>query len=96
MYHWKQQPMLDLIDEMNKRGFWNTFFPSTSHAALGLSKKFRYDERCANPMVYIEYKSDAEEFVIHYQEGQGNTIKENSVSGNMSESDFMSIFKWLE
>ena len=94
-YHWKQEPMLVLIEKLKTRNFWNHFFPSTSHEALGLSTEYNYEARCEKSMVYIRYDSDNNEFIIHFQEGQGNTTKEKVCGTEISENEFKIIEEWL-
>jgi hypothetical protein len=94
-YRWEQKPMLKLIDALKKVDFWNKYFPSTSHEALGLSLEFESDKRFEMPMVYIIYKSKNKEFEIQYQKGQGNTILEKNCGTELTQIDFKEIEKWL-
>ena len=94
-YKWEQKPMLELIDILKKIDFWNKYFPSTTHEALGLSLEFDSDKRFEMPMVYIIYKSKNKEFEIQYQKGQGNTTLEKNCGTELSQIDFLEIDKWL-
>ena len=78
-----------------KVDFWNKYFPSTSHEALGLSLEFESDKRFEMPMVYIVYKSKSKEFEIQYQKGQGNTTLEKNCGTELTQIDFTEIEKWL-
>ena len=94
-YKWEQKPMLELIDILKKVDFWNKYFPSTSHEALGLSLEFDSDKRFEMPMAYIIYRSKNKEFEIQYQKGQGNTTLEKNCGTELSKIDFLEIDKWL-
>jgi hypothetical protein len=69
-YQWELQPMRNLIDELRLRGFWEKYYPSTSHIALHISEKYFYHESCENPTICIEYLSNENEFLIHYIQGE--------------------------
>ena len=94
-YKWEQKPMLELINILKKVDFWNKYFPSTSHEALGLSLEFDSDKRFEMPMVYIIYKSKNKEFEIQYQKGQGNTTLEKNCGTELTQNDFLEIENWL-
>ena len=94
-YKWEQKPMLELIDILKKVDFWNKYFPSTSHEALGLRLEFDSHKRFEMPMVYIIYKSKNKEFEIQYQKGQGNTTLEKNCGTELTQNDFLEIENWL-
>ena len=94
-YKWEQKPMLTLIDNLKKIDFWNKYFPSTSHEALGLSVEFESDKRFELPMISVIYKSKTKEFEIQYQKGQGNTTLEKNCGTELIQNDFLEIEKWL-
>ena len=94
-YNWDQKPILKLIDQLKELEFWNKYFPSTSHEALGLSTEFDSDIRFEMPMVYIVYKSKLKAFEIHYQKGQGNTTLTKNCGTELAQTDFLEIEKWL-
>ena len=94
-HKWEQKPMLKLIENFKKANFWNKYFPSTSHEALGLSLEFDSDKRFEMRMVYIIYKSKKKEFEIQYQKGQGNTTLEKNCGTELAKNDFLEIENWL-
>jgi hypothetical protein len=94
-HKWEQKPMLKLIENFKKVNFWNKYFPSTSHEALGLSLEFDSDKRFEMPMVYIIYKSKKKEFEIQYQKGQGNTTLAKNCGTELAKKDFLEIENWL-
>jgi len=70
---WKQQPMLELVQQLADHHIARHLFPSTSHEALGLSRFEFYEERLAAPMVYLRYVAERDAFEITFQLGQGHT-----------------------
>jgi hypothetical protein len=94
--NWKQKPMISLMNKLRMQGFWEKYYPSTSHESLGISRKYNYEDRCESPMVYLQYQSNQDEFIIHYQEGQGNQIKEENCGNSVSETELQKIENWLE
>jgi hypothetical protein len=79
-HHWKQQPILELVERLAGQAVTKDLFPSTSHEALGLSRFEFYEERLAAPMVYIRYDGGREIFEITYQLGQGHTSSTEDAS----------------
>lgn len=94
-YNWDQKPILKLIEQLKELEFWNKYFPSTSHEALGLSTEFNSEKRFEMPMIYIVYKAKLKAFEIHYQKGQGNTILTKNCGAELSKKDVHEIEKWL-
>lgn len=94
-HHWKQGPMIDLIDLLEEAGFCTKFYPSSSHEALGLSTAKEYLQRCERNMVYIVYKSNTDSFEVHYQRGQGNTERKEICDRKEIFSKFDEIESWL-
>ncbi len=94
-YKWPQKPMLEFIIELEKIGFYNKYWPSTSHEALGLNLEKEYEKRLESRMVYIVYKSDSNKFQISFQAGQGNEIRKKVCGKNLTKSDLKEIENWL-
>jgi hypothetical protein len=95
LYNWKQEPMLVLIDRLQKYGFFSTFYPSTSHEALVLSLEANPEERYENPMVYILFQASNNNFNIQFQKRQGETIIEKNYGSDLLENDIFEIQKWF-
>lgn len=95
-YHRKQEAMLVLIDKLKRLGSFSLFYPSTSHEALGLSAGQNYEERCDKPMVYIIYDSNEDNFKVHYQKSQGQTVLEKSYRSMILEKDIFEIQNWVQ
>lgn len=94
-YKWKQEAMIELVQLFKELRLWDRYFPSTSHESLGLSTVSSYEERLVKPMVYITYKSDTETFVVTYQTGQGNTLKEEDCGKLLDAVTIDKIENWL-
>lgn len=94
--HKALKPLLELIKELKEIGFWELYYPSQSHYALGLSLGKNYSERYDLPMVYIRYNSVDKNFDIQYQKGQGGETIIVDCGNKVSESDFKSIARWLD
>ncbi len=93
--HKELTPLLELIKELKEIGFWERYYPSQSHYALGLSLGKNYDERYDLPMVYIRYNSDKNNFDVQYQKGQGGETTRVDCGNKLSENDFEDIVLWL-
>ncbi|HYV39297.1 MAG TPA: hypothetical protein VE988_26650 [Gemmataceae bacterium] len=93
-YGWRQGPMLELVYWLAAGPYSQVLFPSTSHEALGLSTVPTYQERCQRPMVYIVY-SEPSGFVLHWQRGQGDEVREEPVPSPESPEVFGRILGWL-
>ncbi|EZH73436.1 hypothetical protein ATO12_15970 [Aquimarina atlantica] len=89
------KPLLELIKECKEVGFWECYYPSQSHYALGLSLGKNYDERYNLPMVYIRYNADKNNFDVQYQKGQGGETTRVDCGSKLSENHFKSITHWL-
>ena len=66
-------PMLAVVSFYSSAAAERPIYPSTSHAALGLSTADTYADRLTVPMVYINCLSTEQLFEIHYQRIQGDT-----------------------
>jgi hypothetical protein len=95
VYHWDQGPMIDLLSTLKLNGFYEKYFPSTSHEALGLCTVDKYDERLDLPMVYLVYNMKSEIFEGHFQHGQGTTVKQENLGKEVSRSTLDSVEEWL-
>lgn len=40
--NWNQKPMLNLVKDLKAKGFWEKYFPSTSHEVLGIFLKPKF------------------------------------------------------
>lgn len=89
------QPLLALIFQLKELGFWQKYYPSQSHCALGLSLGKNYEERYNLPMVYINYNTADHHFYIQYQKGQGGETTKVECGSNLSKTDFEAIALWL-
>ncbi|MEW7280391.1 hypothetical protein ABW636_17505 [Aquimarina sp. 2201CG1-2-11] len=94
--HKELTPLLELIKELKEIGFWERYYPSQSHYALGLSLGKNYDERYDLPMVYIRYNSDKNNFDIQYQKGQGGKTTRVACGEKLLKKDFHRIERWLD
>jgi len=90
------KPLLELIKEFKNIGFWEDYYPSQSHRALGLSIGKNYDERYQLPMVYIRYNAEGDSFDIQYQKGQGGETFVTVCIGALAKSDLKKIVDWLD
>lgn len=90
------QPLLALIHELKELGFWNIYYPSQSHYALGLSLGKDYEERYDVPMVYISYNAVENNFSIQYQKGQGGETVKVECGNQLSKTNFNEIELWLK
>lgn len=94
-YHWQQEPMLVLLEQLRQAGFYERFYASASHEALGVSTAAEYQQRLVSNMVYIIYNSTADKFAIHYQQGQGNTRRRETCAPELIAARFEAIVSWL-
>ena len=95
VYHWDQRPMIDLLSTLKLNGFYDKYFPSTSHEALGLCTVDKYDERLERPMVYLVYNMKSKIFEGHFQQGQGATVKQENLGKEISRRILDSVEDWL-
>ncbi len=93
-YHWKQEPMLALINELQANGISEKFFPSNSHEALGLSRFKEYPLRTEYNMVFIVYSQKNSKFEIEYFRKEKILIK--TVTEKVTEKDIRKIEYWLQ
>ncbi len=93
--HKELKPLLDLIIDIKEIGFWEQYYPSQSHNALGLSLGGNYEERYNLPMVYISYNAEDDNFGIQYQKGQGGETTRIACGSEVSNSNFQEIELWL-
>ncbi len=89
------KPLLDLIKEFKELGFWEIYYPSQSHYALGLSLGKDYNERYDLPMVYISYHAEDDNFAIQYQNGQGGETTRVEYGNELSKKELKEIECWL-
>ncbi len=90
----KQQPMLDLVQDLAHGAWTQTVFPSTSHEALGLSRHEFHEARLTAPMVYVRYNGERDNFEIEYQLGQGHTVS-TETAGLIDQAVRSRIMGWL-
>jgi len=89
------KPLLELIKNLKEVGFWDHFYPSQSHRALGISLGKDYTERYELPMVYIRYNATEDNFAIQYQKGQGGTTISVACGKEISHNQLKEIESWL-
>ncbi|RTQ52532.1 hypothetical protein EJV47_05845 [Hymenobacter gummosus] len=94
-YHWQQEPMIVLLDQLRQAKFHEKFYASGSHEAVGVSTAAEYLQRLVNNMVYIVYNPAADRFELHYQQGQGNTKRTETCAPKFIASRFEAIESWL-
>ncbi|WP_103070111.1 hypothetical protein [Aquimarina sediminis] len=92
----KLKPLFEFIKECKEIGFWERYYPSQSHYALGLSLGKNYEERYYLPMVYVSYNVVENNFAIQYQKGQGGETIRVVYGSELSKSNFKSIEDWLD
>lgn len=70
--------MQNFVKEIQLTDISKTLYPSQSLTWLGISAFNNYGDRRQrhNPMVYVRCDNLAENFLVRYQMGQGNTVKE--------------------
>ena len=95
VYNWEQELKLELVKAIKLRGFWQAYYPFTSHAALCLSNQFTYDEVCENPLVGIGYESSKNKFIVTFHTARNTNVTEKDCGEIISESDFKQIEDWL-
>jgi hypothetical protein len=93
-YGWHQTPMLGFVSWLAASPYSRFLHPSKSHEALGLSAVPTYQQRLRRPMVYLVY-SEPVGFVIHWQRGQGDEVREERVSSPQAPEVFGRILDWL-
>lgn len=94
-YHWKQGPMLELVEGLTRTPWAHRIYPSTSHEALGLSLHERHDERRKAPMVYVRYNGNADTFDVVFQQGQGSTVS-TETHGRLDDRLWERIRAWID
>lgn len=95
VYHWDQRPMIDLLSTLKLSGFYDKYFPSISHEALGLCTVDRYDERLERPMIYLVYNMKSKIFEAHFQQGQGVTLKQENLGEEINRKTLDAFEEWL-
>jgi hypothetical protein len=95
VYHWDQRPMINLLATLKLNRFYDKYFPSTSHEALGLCTVDQYNERLEQPMIYLFYNMKAEIFEARYQRGQGKTVKQENLGKEINRNMLNSFEEWL-
>lgn len=93
-YGWRQGPMLEFVSWLADSSHSRVLFPSTSHEALGLARVATYRQRLRQPMVYIVF-SESQGFVVHWQRGQGDEVREEAVPSPQAPEVFKRILDWL-
>ena len=94
-YKWKQEPMLALVNEFVNNKIGEQFFPSNSHAAIGLSRFKNYPINRDFNMVFIAFNEDNQKFGITFL--QGKKIKpflQKEVT-KIQQKDLNRIENWL-
>ncbi|NUY82779.1 hypothetical protein HUK80_17910 [Flavobacterium sp. MAH-1] len=94
-YKWKQEPMLELVKLFLTNGISELFFPSNSHAALGLSKFANYPLRTEHNMVFISYDQDEDIFKIYFYRGKKNDWLFKKETTVVEDKDINRIKYWL-
>lgn len=92
---WKQERMLQLVHKLLAHPEVSQLWPSNSHEALGLAGCERYEDRLEQPMVYLRYRSDAGDFEVYWQGGQGNTVKETRAADPGQHELISQILEWI-
>lgn len=93
-YGFHQTPMLEFVSWLAASPYSRVLYPSTSHAALGLSAVPTFEERLLRPMVYLSYV-DLAGFVIRWQREQGDEVREELVPSPKAPEVFDRILEWL-
>ena len=84
IHQFDQSPMLDLFPQLEKAGFFEKYYPSNSHEALGLSTEELYEQRTDKRMVYISYLPGKQIFVVYYKKDKNNTVLEEYFGSTVS------------
>jgi hypothetical protein len=92
-YNWKQEPMLEFVNSLKVIGFWDKYFASGSHSALGLSL-FDISENFGKRIVYIEYQSKIDNFQMFFQQEQ-KVFKELSCGSSINQNILNQIDDFL-
>ncbi|MFC5048403.1 hypothetical protein ACFSTE_13695 [Aquimarina hainanensis] len=90
------KPLLEFIKACKEMGFWQRYYPSQSHCALGLSLGKNYEERYHLPMVYVSYNPVENNFAIQYQKGQGGETVRVVCGSRISKKEWRDIERWLD
>src|SRR5262245_27876259 len=93
-YGWHQGPMLEFVSWLAASPHSRVLFSSTSHEALGLARAATFQERLRRPMVYIVF-SEPRGFVIHWQRGQGDEVRDELVPSPQAPEVFERILSWV-
>jgi hypothetical protein len=94
-YNWQQAPMLSLIDKFKEIGFWDKYFPSNSHEALGLSTVYD-DVRFEKSTVFILYRPNDDTFEVTYLNPARDVIKIETHQNNIGTAEFKKIENWID
>lgn len=92
---WQQRPMLEFVSWLAASRYSQALHPSTSHESLGLACVPTFQERLGRPMVYIVYDAESGGFVIHWQRGQGDEVREERVPSPQAPDVFDRVLSWL-
>ena len=93
-YSFRQTPMLEFVSWLAASPSSRVLHPSTSHEALGLSAVPGFQQRLRQPMVYVVY-AESTGFVIHWQRGQGDEVREEPGPSPQAPQVFGRILDWL-
>jgi hypothetical protein len=95
VYQFDLGPMLDLLPQLERAGFFEKYYPSNSHEELWISTEDSYEKRKDKRMVGISYLSGKWIFVVYYQNGQGQTVMEEYCGPAISPEILVKIDRWL-
>lgn len=93
-YNWKQEPMLKFVHSLKTVDFWDKYFASGSHSALGLSL-FDISQNFGKRIVYIEYQSKTDNFQVFFQQKQQTVLKELSCGSSINQNILNQIDDFL-
>ena len=93
-YGWNQAAMLELVERLARSTWADSVYPSTSHAALGLSLHEHYEDRLGASMVYLQYNGTTDTFEVIYQVGQGHTVS-SELCPRVDDPAWERILAWL-
>jgi hypothetical protein len=87
--------MIALFPKLEDAGFFEKYYPSNSHEALGISTEREYSLRLTKPMVYILYIPGKQNFELHFQKGQANTLLQENCGPIVLPEVLIKINRWL-
>ncbi len=93
---WPIECMRELVVNILDCDISEKYYPSSSHASLGISMEFEYKYRLKKPMVYILCDENVENFKVNYQHGQGNTRHTKIYPIEKAKKMLRSVDGWLQ